>query len=118
MRQCSTKGRTMTLKTLLVAGILLSASSAHAILPIQIQTMMTPQEITFQVENIFSAPIGCEGRFFAQTASAPYGIWMNFAIGPVMAGAEGYVTMTAPYAPMGDYFIAVPQIQTACDYVY
>ena len=109
--------KTLFVSTLLLAVTVFAAPAAHAWFPVQVQTNFNAQEVTFQVENFWGYPVGCEGRFFAQTYSSPYGVWMNFEIGPVVAGSWGYATMVAPYAAMGDYFISIPQVAAYCQYL-
>jgi len=103
--------------TLLLAFSVFAAPLAHAYVPATVQAFVTPQQVTFEVENIWAAPIVCQGQFFAQTISAPMGIWLDFAVGPVVAGTFGYAYLTAPYAMAGDAFIAVPQIVYDCGYL-
>lgn len=111
------------MKSLFVAGVLFAvsvfgAAQAHAWLPVEVQTFWNPKQVTFQVENIYAAPIVCSGQFFARTASLPAGEWMNFTIGPVVAGTWGYAYMNPPYAMQGDYFISIPQTVAYCGYVW
>lgn len=101
---------------MLLAVSVFGAAQAHAWLPVQVQTFWNPQQVTFQVENVYSAPIFCNGQFFARTASLPAGEWMNFSIGPVVAGTSGFAYMTPPYVWQGDYFIAVPRTVAYCSY--
>ena len=107
------------MKTILASVFLFAvalAPAAHAF-PVQAGVQVTPQQVAFTVENIWNFPVVCEGQFFAQTASSPYGIWLPFAIGPVVAGTFGYATLTAPLAYEGDYFIAVPRVSAECNYL-
>lgn len=101
---------------MVLAVSLFAAPVAHAYLPVAVQTFFTPQEVTFQVENFFSYPIVCEGRFLATTYSLPYGEWLDFTIGPVFAGTGGFAAMTPPYVAMGDYFTSIPQTIAYCNY--
>jgi hypothetical protein len=93
------------------------ASGAQAYFPAQVIPTVTPQQVTLAVENVWSAPVVCQGRIFARTASAPMGIWMNFTIGPVVAGMTGFAYMTPPYVYQGDYFTLVPQVSALCNYI-
>jgi hypothetical protein len=101
---------------MLLAVSVFAAPAAHAYLPVEVQTSWNPQQVTFSVENFYAAPIFCEGRFFAATASVPGGVWLDFAIGPVVAGAWGYRYMVPPYVYQGDYFISIPQVVAYCNY--
>lgn len=100
----------------LLAVSAMVAPSAQAFFPVQVQSWFTPQQVNFAIENIYAAPIVCQGRFMARTALMPEGIWLNFAIGPVVAGTEGYATMVSPYVYQGDYFIEIPVTQAYCDF--
>jgi hypothetical protein len=108
------------MKTLLASVALFAAAalapSANAF-PVQTGVSLTPQQVTFTVQNIWNLPVVCQGQFFAQTASSPYGIWLPFTIGPIVAGTYGYAYLTAPLALEGDYFIAVPQVAADCAYL-
>ena len=107
------------MKSLFVASLAIvgSATTANAYFPVQVQTSLTPQEVTFTVENIWAMPVVCQGQFFARTFSAPAGIWLPFQIGPIVAGTFGFATMTPPYVYNGDYFISIPMVNVGCGYL-
>ena len=108
------KGLFATAMMLVVSAF--AAPKAHAYFPVAVQTFFTPQQVTFQVENIYAYPIYCEGQFFATTYSTPSGEWLHFVIGPVFAGQARFAAMTPPYVVAGDYFTSIPQTVAYCNY--
>ena len=109
----------MKMNTLLALGSLIFAtSSAQADFPVQAEVFLTPQQVTLSVVNVWSAPIVCQGQFFAQTYSMPYGIWLPFSMGSIVAGTYGYVYLDPPYVYQGDYFLAVPTVNVECAFEF
>jgi hypothetical protein len=109
--------KSSSILAILLGISMLGASAAQAYFPAEVVPTVNPREVSLAVENIWGVPVVCRGAFFARTASAPEGVWLNFAIGPVVAGTSGFAYMTPPYVYQGDYFISVPQIRAFCDYI-
>lgn len=108
--------KTVFASALFVMASVLVIHQAHAYLPVEVQAFWNPQQVTFEVENVYAAPIFCTGQFFALTASSPAGEWLNFAIGPVVAGTWGYAYMVPPFVYSGDYFTSIPRTVAYCNF--
>ena len=104
------------MKYLIVLSLLLVSNLASAWFPVAAQVQVTPVSVTVVAQNLYAYPMYCEGELFAQTASAPYGMYLPYTLSLPNPGAWAVVNVVAPYVNFGDYLIAAPQASLWCQY--